>query len=267
MTISRLPSPLSQDKTTSSAKSQLVLICGLVLGAMSFSTAGLAQDPGQVRFLLKAVNQATLSAQIAAKIEKLPFREGDRFDKGEVLVGFDCRVLKAHLNVARAVLKGERKALENKKKLQKLQSAGALEVALAEAAVEKAAGELSATRYTLEQCVIKAPFSGRVVARDVNRFETVAPGDPLLSILDDRNLELELVIPSHWLPRLKAGHEFQVTIDETGTQYPAELLRLGAQVDPISQTTNAYAKILNEPDLSGLVAGMSGTAVFTFPGQ
>lgn len=264
---SRNLSPSNRVRLIISAVCRQIVSCCLLVGLMIWSAPGMAQEPGQVRFLLKAVNQATLSAQVPAKVEKLPFRDGDRFDKGDVLVAFDCRILRARLNIARAVLKGERKALENKQKLQKLQSAGALEVALAEAAVEKAAGELSATRYGLEECVIKAPFSGRIVARNINRHETVAPGDPLLSILDDRNLELELVIPSSWLPWLKPGHEFQVTIDETGTRYPAEILRLGAQVDPISQTSNAYAKILNEPDLTDLVSGMSGTAEFTLPGQ
>ncbi|WP_022731525.1 efflux RND transporter periplasmic adaptor subunit [Thalassospira lucentensis] len=236
-----------------------------MIGLWAFVSVSDAQEQQSVRALLKASSSAVLSSQISGRVTDIPFVEGQRFDKGDLLVGFDCRLMRAHQDIAKATLVGERKLLENKKKLLKLQSAGALEVALSEAAVAKAQAELTAAGYVASQCQITAPYQGRVIRRDVQPHETVAPGDPLISILDDSVLELELVIPSGWLSWLKTGRAFNVIVDETGKTLEAEILRLGAQIDPISQTVNVYARFAENSDTSNLIAGMSGTAQFSTP--
>lgn len=221
-----------------------------------------AQENLTARVLVKAVHTAVLSSQIAGRVNAVPLLEGQSFKEGDLLVGFDCDLMQARVEISHATLSAEAKSLENKRKLLKLQSIGDLEVALGEIAVRKAQGELKAARYIAEQCKILAPFPGRVVLRNVQPHETVAPGDPLLSVLDDSTLELELVLPSSWLSWLKNGHEFNVAIDETGDMVPATIERLAARVDPVSQTVNAYARFSSEAQSDFLVAGMSGTAFF-----
>ena len=82
------------------------------------------------------------------------------------------------------------------------------------------------------------------------------PGQGILEILDDSALELEFIVPSRWMVWLKDGYRFQVKIDETGGTYPAKVIRLGAKVDPVSQSVKTIAVIDGQfPDL---IAGMSG---------
>ncbi|GGF55149.1 hypothetical protein GCM10011332_05680 [Terasakiella brassicae] len=232
-------------------------------GVVFFSAAPVyAQDFLQARALLQAVHQVKISSEIQAKINHLGLLEGDRFKKGDVLVGFECSLLKAHVRVKQAILKGEQKTLANKKQLMTLQSVGELEVALASAAVEKAQGELDIVRYATRQCEITAPFNGRVVKKNVNPFETVAPGDILLEILDDQTLEVALVVPSNWLSWLKPGTPFELTIDETGEQIAAKIVRTGAWIDPVSQSISVFGEINNVETTKNLLAGMSGSAVF-----
>ena len=86
---------------------------------------------------------------------------------------------------------------------------------------------------------------------------------PLISILDDRSLEIQLYIPSWWLSWLKTGEKFSIKIDETGKTYTAEVIRLGARVDAASQSIEIIAAITgNNPEL---LAGMSGVASFDIP--
>jgi len=232
-------------------------------GVVFLSTAPVyAQDLLQARALLQAVHQVKISSEIQAKINRLDLLEGDRFKKGDTLIGFECSLLKAHVRVKQAILKGEQKTLANKKQLMTLQSVGELEVALASAAVEKAQGELEIVRYATQQCEISAPFNGRVVKKNVNPFETVAPGDILLEILDDNTLEIALVVPSNWLSWLKPGTPFQLKIDETGEQVAAKIVRTGASIDPVSQSISVFGEIENTPTTKNLLAGMSGSAVF-----
>jgi multidrug efflux pump subunit AcrA (membrane-fusion protein) len=92
----------------------------------------------------------------------------------------------------------------------------------------------------------------------------VQPGQALLEILDDSILELEFIVPSKWLAWLKTGQGFQVAIDETGKTYPAKVQRIGARVDPVSQSVKISAIV--DGKFGELMAGMSGKVLMMPPG-
>lgn len=115
------------------------------------------------------------------------------------------------------------------------------------------------------QCKIKAPYGGRVIEVAVNEHETVPSDKEILSILNDSNLEIELIVPSNWLNWLSIGEAFSFAIDETGKTIDATVSKLGAVVDPVSQTIKLTGKF--EGNLDGVLSGMSGTALFKQDGN
>lgn len=237
----------------------LLVVCG------GFLPVANAETFLEARALFQPLEKAALSSEIAARVTTLPFRNGEQFKKGDTLVTFDCRLVNARVDIARAQLKADVKTLENKRQLKKLNSVGELDIHLASAAYEKSKGELDAVLYQKEQCRIKAPFSGRVVQLVVNAHETVAPGDPLLEVLNDSQLEMAVVVPSGWLSWMKVGQAFAVRVDETGQHYTGKIVQLGAAIDPVSQTISIYGQLDSEIASTGILSGMSGTAVFEKP--
>ncbi|MDH3393249.1 MAG: efflux RND transporter periplasmic adaptor subunit [Desulfobulbaceae bacterium] len=218
-----------------------------------------------VRALLVPVEEATISSRIDGLIVSLPVEEGDRFQNGDLLVEFDCAILKAELQKAHIDLEAAVETHEAQLQLQKYGSGSDVDVALASAKRKRASAEVLVTETKVGMCIIKAPFSGRVVKRKANPYETVSAEVPILEILNDTNLKLHLLVPSHWLTWLKKGHELMLRVDETGTEYPARVLALGAKVNPVNQTLEVSAAV--EGSHAELLAGMSGTAVFSPPGK
>ncbi len=96
--------------------------------------------------------------------------------------------------------------------------------------------------------------------RQVQPHESVASGSPLLEIVDNRTLELQLLVPSSWLVWLKPGQRFEFVPDETGLPLQAQIQRLGARIDEGSQTLLLIGALPS--NVSGLLAGMSGSARF-----
>lgn len=222
--------------------------------------AALAADYGlernEMRAQLSAHRYTTLSAEMGAKIRRLPVREGGRFARGQLLIEFDCTLQAAQLDKARAQLTMAQNTWQGNQRLAELNAVGRLELQNSEAEVSKAKADMAFLQATLEKCKVLAPFAGRVAEQKAREDQFVQPGVALLDILDDSQLELEFILPSRWLTWLKPGHKFSVRIDETGRNYPVRLLRLGARVDPVSQTVKAVAVIDGRyPDL---IAGMSG---------
>ena len=115
----------------------------------------------------------------------------------------------------------------------------------------------------MSKCTVSAPFAGRVAEQKVREQQYVQPGQPLLEILDDSSLELEFIVPSRWLVWLKPGQAFHVAIDETGRTYPAKVQRIGARVDPVSQSVKLSAVV--DGRFPELMAGMSGKVLMTPP--
>ncbi len=110
----------------------------------------------------------------------------------------------------------------------------------------------------VSHCSIKAPFSGRIAELKVQRYQFVTLGQPVLDILSDRELEVELLAPSRWLAWLKPGTRFAVHVDELDKDVPAIVTRINARIDPVSQSVKIYAKV--DGDFPDLTSGMSGIA-------
>lgn len=218
---------------------------------------------GEARALVKPRQQAVLSSEIAGRIVRLALHEGEPFKKGDGLVEFDCNGLQAAQGAARAGLEHAQARLSGLEALAARHSAGSQDVALARTDADKARFELRAASLAVEHCVIKAPFTGRVVELKAHPFETVAAGAPLLAVLADTDLEIALVMPAGWLAWLVPGQVFTLALDETGRSHPGRITRLGAQIDPISQTLTVYGVLTDEP--AGLISGMSGAARFVQP--
>lgn len=219
----------------------------------------------QARALIRARSQATLSSEIAGRIVRMAAREGEAFRKGDKLVEFDCAWFAASRDAARATLEYARAKVTSVERLAALRSAGAVDVAQAHADVDKARAELQLASLSVDRCVVLAPFNGRVVELRAHPFEGVGQSTPLLSVLDDTDLEVALVIPAMWLTWLKPGNPFTLTLDETRHGHDGKITRLGAQIDPVSQTVTVYGALADKD--RSIVAGMSGTARFIPAGE
>jgi membrane fusion protein, multidrug efflux system len=176
--------------------------------------------------------------------------------KGDPLIVFDCATQRAQVARAKAVLTQAEKTAAINQRLANLKSIGQNELDVSRAEVEK--GKADIADAASSKCVIAAPFNGITAEQKAQEFQYTTPGQPLLEILDDRSLEIELIAPSRWLAWLKPGYGFAVHIDETDKTYPAAITRVGGRVDPVSQTIKVFGEIRGEA--AELMAGMSGRA-------
>ncbi|UCL84828.1 efflux RND transporter periplasmic adaptor subunit [Pseudomonas nitroreducens] len=224
------------------------------------SSPSTSSGAGDVRGILRARDQAMLSSELAGRILEMPFAEGQSFRKGDVLVRFDCSAYQAQLNAAQAGAKAAGEQLAHNRQLAALNSVGRFEVALAEAKLAEAQAQAQVYQVQVRRCALTAPYDGQVVQRKAQPFESVSGGAPLLEIVDNRSLEIRLLVPSRWVARLKAGQSFTFVPDETGEPLQAEVKRLGARIDEGSQMLPLIATLPAET--KGLLAGMSGTARF-----
>jgi RND family efflux transporter MFP subunit len=235
----------------------------LVALAMPAGAAEPIGAPMPVRGIVRPLHQAAIATDLVARVAEIGFREAEAFRKGDVLVRFDCERLEAEHAAAEAVHREMKLALESNLYLDKRGAIGKMDVEVSKARLDKAGAEAAALAARIRQCVVRAPFDGRIAGLTVNEHEIPANGKPFLEIVEERAFEIDLIVPSTWLRRIGAGTRFTFAIDETGRSYPAEVLRVGASVDPVSQTVKVIAGFVERDEK--VLAGMSGTAEIAFP--
>jgi len=219
------------------------------------------QQNSDLRGHLKSQNKATLAAEMGARVQRVSVHEGSSFKKGQLLFSFDCSVQKAELARARAFLSAAQERLDISHELVSLNSISQLEMANVQAEMAQASAETHIWQAKVKRCNIYAPYAGRVATLYVHTHEYVQTAQPLVDILDDRHLEIEVLVPSSWLKWLKKGHVFSVFINETNKSYEAVVKQLAAQIDPVSQTLKMIGKIQGQH--AELLSGMSGKLTIT----
>ncbi len=218
-----------------------------------------------IRVLLAAAQETILASRIQGVIASMTVSHGASFTKDKVLVTFDCGEQSARLAMAEAEMATARENYQGKVRMQGLQQASEIDVALAAGALSRTKAQVNLYRIQTDQCTIKAPFNGRVVKQVAKPYQSVSQGQPLLEIVAAGPLLLRLNVPATWLSWIKPGESFKVRIDETGTEHEAKVTALNGRVDAVSQTIEIEGVLVKEAQ--ELLPGMSGTALFARSGN
>jgi len=144
---------------------------------------------------LEALHQSTVASETNARVTELPFDVNDFVKQGEVIVRFRDTDQKARLASAEAALSGAnahytdaRLEQERIQQLYEKKLVPKSQMDSANAAMESAKAQVDAAiagkkqaAEQLEHTVVRAPYSGIVLARHIHVGETATVGQPLMT--------------------------------------------------------------------------------------
>ena len=189
---------------------------------------------------------AFLSAQISAQIEKIHAQVGDQVAAGDTLVELDCALYQAQLNTQRAAL-GEidvqlSLASDQYTRAKRLNEAGNLgEEGLQQRATELEAlqarrvvqeQQVKVAQISVDRCVVTAPFAGVVTERAAQLGALAAPGSPLMRLVQLADAELSARVP----PTQSFAENQLLKFDYLNRDYPAQLRVVLPVVDSRQRT-------------------------------
>lgn len=225
------------------------------------STGPLVQNgEHQVQAVMVARKIAVISSTIDARILKMPLNNGDTFDKGDLLVEYDCGIDHARMREIQARQRLSQKQLDAYKTLQDMEVVSKIEVDTARENNAQAVAQIQQVNSRLSLCKIKAPFAGRVANKTASQDEFVQTGRVLMELASREPLQAEFLIPSIWLRWLNVGTPLQVYVAESDRHYNARISRIHGEVDPVSQSVQVDAELESYAEV--LLPGMSGKATF-----
>ena len=223
---------------------------------------------------VSAKSNTTIASQINGRVVKISSRlnNGAFFNQGELLITLDNRDYQNKINTAKASLTQAQQELKLEqaqvdqakadwKRLNKNTAIPPLvsrtpQVVSAKAKVSAAHANFNQAILDFERTKIIAPFTGRVLSKDVNIGDYVTANSPLASIFSTRELQVRLSLKNSDLAFIElpevninnqqssslAAVEFAANLIEPQT-WRGQLVRTEANIDELSQQLFVIAQI------------------------
>ncbi len=207
---------------------------------------------------IEAEEAITVTSEIDGIMTDIPFREGGRLERGDLIARLDDAQLKAETLRARA-LKDQRQAAWERVKSVVDQGAGTpQDLDDAVAALKVAEANLALAETRLAKTFITAPFSGLAGKRQVSRGAFLRAGAAITDLARIDQLRVTFAVPERLLGSMHVGAE--VTLQTTA--FPDNALTgtidvIEPQLDPLTRNVGIVARVANPDEL--LRPGMSAT--------
>ncbi len=195
---------------------------------------------------LRADEAVTLRPEIAGRIAEIRFKEGQKVERGTVLVRLDQAELAAVLASSRAQAGLDQQRLERAADLfqKNFISQQAFDEARANAA--RSAAKQREDEARLAKTEIRAPFAGVAGLRQVSEGAFVAAGTDIARLEKIDELKLDFRVPEIFVGRLKPGQSVRVQLDAFGERsFPGTVYALEPAVDEATRTVLVRARVAN----------------------
>ena len=197
---------------------------------------------------LKANESVIVRPEIAGRIARMGFEEGQRVAMGAPLFELDDSVFLAQIAQAKANLE---LSSRNAKCAEELFARGLISASerdASRASLEANEAALRLSRAQAAKTVIQAPFGGRAGLRSAAIGDYVNPGQDLVVVEDLDRMKLEFRLPELALPDIAVGQPVEVELDAwPGQTFAAQLYALDSRVSDDTRSIAARAR-LDNPD-------------------
>lgn len=256
-----------------------LLNCALPLHAADNATpvkvAEVRRAPLQQSIVLpgEVVSQrvSLLSSQVDGMVKEVKAKEGQAVERGKPLIRLDDDLARSDLHRAAAALeeaeaqwseskrqRGEFSKLVGKKFIANTSyEAAEAQVKINAAAVKRMQAEQERFKGLLNRHVIKAPFSGVISEKNVEAGQWVKVGNGMLTLVDNRNLRVEVRMPQRYFPLINLNTDVEIAPDDLqgAEAITAKVSRIVPVANPDSHNFPVHIDLSNQS--AQLTPGMS----------
>jgi HlyD family secretion protein len=244
---------------------------------------------------IKAKRRAQISPEVGGRAVEIPHREGDRVEKGDVLLRLDTNVLEARVTLSRRELQAAmaqrdqactnaERARRERDRLSRLAKDGIISTdlldqaqtaaeasgsacAAARAGVAQAQASIDLQGRQIGQTVIRAPFSGIIadVSIEVGEYTTPSPPGmpipPVIDLIDPESVYVSAPMDEVDSARIQPGQPVRISVDSyPGRTFPGTVSRIAPYVldrEEQNRTVEIEARFDNVPAGLRLLPGTS----------
>lgn len=195
----------------------------------------------------RANESVDVSAKASNIVTAVKFRDGERVQRGQVLVQLDDAQVRADVAAAEAALTESESQFNRSRELLSTQALSKSSFEQLEATMKANRARLAAAHARLEDTVIRAPFSGRVGLRRVSVGSLISPGAVITTLDDTSVIKLDFAVPENFLAALREGLTVRATAPAfPGRTFTGKVASIDSRVDQATRSVTVRALLANE---------------------
>jgi membrane fusion protein, multidrug efflux system len=195
----------------------------------------------------RANESVDVSSKTSNVVMAIKFRDGERVQRGQVLVQLDDAQTRADVAAAQATLTDSESQFNRSRELMETQALSKSSYDQLEATLKANRARLQSAQARLEDTVIRAPFSGRVGLRRVSVGTLISPGDVITTLDDTSVIKLDFSVPENFLSSLREGLSVRATAPAfPGRAFTGKVASIDSRVDMTTRSVIVRALLAND---------------------
>lgn len=203
---------------------------------------------------VEAIREVPLSMQSAGRVTEVRAKEGNRVQRGQVLLRIDSTQAVNALHSAEAAY---RQAQDGYERAQQVYDKGAV----TEQKMVEIESQLTQTRSLYElakqrvrECTLLSPCDGVLSGMHVEVGQTLAPGMRIAYVLDLSGYSICFAVPENEIGTVAVGQRGEMECSALDRRFTVEVSEKNMKANPLAHTYEVKARVLGQT--GGLMPGM-----------
>lgn len=193
-----------------------------------------------------ADESVTVNSEVAGKVDKIYFSEGQEVSKGTLLIKINDEEVKAELEKLQFTKKLNEEIENRQKQLLAKEAISQEEYETALTTLNTTNAEIKVFQARLDKHNIRAPFSGKIGLRNISEGSYLNPGSSIAQLYKINPIKLEFSVPSRHLEKVNVGDEVNFTVDAYEDRFSGEIYAIEPQIDPQTRSIRIRARAENK---------------------
>lgn len=196
--------------------------------------------------------QVDVFSEVAGRIQRISFKEGQHVSKGSVIIQVDSDILKAQ----KAQLLVEQELAEKdearKRSLYQAKGISLQDYEVSQSALADAKAKLDLLNVQISKASIRAPFSGKIGLRHVSEGAFISTSTLITSIVQENPVKIEFSVPEKYARNVKVGQIIEFKTDGDSKSYSGKVYAFEPRIDEGTRMMTVRASL---PNPGNLIAG------------
>ena len=190
---------------------------------------------------IEANESVVLKSEISGKITGIFFSEGERVEKGTLLIKVYDDDLQAQLTKAKANLRLTEDVEARQRQLLEREAISRQEYDVAYTNLQIAQADVALLTAQISKTEIKAPFDGTIGFRKVSPGEYITPGVDIASLVDDNPAKIQFSVPEKYAQMLGSNTVIRYRLEGSPIERKATVYAVAPYIDPSTRTLQLKA--------------------------
>jgi len=194
----------------------------------------------------RANEQVLITFKYSDLVEDVSFKDGERVNKGDILVQLNNQQAGAKVKELEANLADAVAQLNRYQDLLKNRATSQSQVEQHEAITKAIAAQLLSARTHFNDLTIRAPFDGVLGFRQISVGAYVKSGDVITSLDDLSVVKVDFSVPERFFTTVKVGQMVEATNTAYGEKvFSGKITSIDPRIDNITRMVKVRAEIYN----------------------